>query len=262
MVRDVTTLCTWRKVARPDSFEANMRKPIILVAAAALLAMAPAANAADYTGTVSPASPQFAWDGGPGTSVGANTGVIGGASVGNFVGCYDTLADCEETLLKVESPGTLTLTAESDAVNDTIDMYLYPSNASGEYDDAADDMAAGGGAGTTGNEKIVAKVKTGYYMVLIKFFLAPPPDGATYKGLAVLSGFPQPAAAPAAPAAPAPTTSTPPPSSSPAPSSQPQSQPAPAPKTSKKAACQKKAKKIKNKKKRAKALKKCKKVKG
>jgi hypothetical protein len=236
-----------------------MRITILSLVAAAVLAAAPSALAADYTGTVGPSAPSFAWDGGPGTSLGANAGPAGGVSAGNLVGCFDGIADCEETLLKVDAAGTLTLTADSaDDANDVLDMYLYPSNAAGEYDDSVDDMAAGGGAGTTGDEKIVAKVKAGYFMVQIKFFLA---QDDAYKGLAVLSGFAAPAAAAAVPGPAAPVTTAP----APAPAAGEPAKPAAAPakkKASKKAACQKKAKKLKNKTKRKKALKKCAKVKG
>jgi hypothetical protein len=254
-------LWRFRNIRVAGSFAVHMRLFIASLVAAGALAAAPAAIAADQQGTVSPSSPSFAWDGGPGTSLGANVPGLGGASVGNFVGCFDTIADCEEILIKVDAPGTLTLTTDSaDDANDTIDMYLYPSDASGEYDDSEEDLAAGGGAGTTGDEKIVAKVKAGYYMVQIKFFLA---QDDTYKGSAVLSGFP-------APAAPAPVVAAPQaPAETPQPAAQQPAQPAqqqqsapPAKKPSKRAACQKKAKKIKNKAKRAKALKKCKKVKG
>ena len=251
---------------RPSSLRADMRKTILSCAAAVLLAAAPSAHAqADRTGTIGATAPSFAWDGGPGTSVGANAGPLGGVSVGNLIGCFEGIADCENTLLKVEAPGTLTLTADSaDDSKDVLDLYLYETNEAGEFDDQATDMAEGGGAGTTGDEKIVAKVKPGYYMVHIKFFLA---EADTYKGLAVLSDFPAPpAAAPVAPTtpttAPAPAPQQSAPASQPAPPAQPHSADQPAKKKSKKAACQKKAKKIKNKAKRKKAMKRCAKLKG
>jgi hypothetical protein len=238
-----------------------MRKTILSCAAVALLAAAPTAGAADRTGAVSATTPSYAWDGGPGTSIGANAGPAGGISAGNLIGCFEGIADCEDTLIKVEAPGTLTLTADSaDDANDVLDMYLYETNEAGEFDNQATDMSEGGGASTTGDEKIVAAVKPGYYMVHIKFFLA---DADTYKGLAVLSGFPAPAKPPVTTTttttAPAPAAEQPAaPQPQPAAPAQPQNadQPA-AKKKSKKAACQKKAKKIKNKAKRKKALKKC-----
>jgi hypothetical protein len=232
-----------------------MHKSIALLTAVAALAAAPSAMAApDREGKVSAASPAFNWDGGPGTSIGANVEGAGGVSVGNLVGCFEGIADCEDTLIKVETAGTLTVTTDVESTDDELDLYLYPTNAAGEFDNQAEDMAAGGGAGTTGDEKIVAKVKPGYYMAHVKFFLA---QGSTYKGAAVLSGFSAPAPAPAA-VVPNATTPAPAPAAQPAPSSS--SKPA-AKKPSKKAACQKKAKKIKNAKKRKAALKKCSKIK-
>jgi hypothetical protein len=239
-----------------------MRKTIFSLAVAALLAAAPAAGAqADRTGTVSASSPLFAWDGGPGTSVGANAGPAGGISAGNLIGCFEGIADCENTLLKVEAPGKLKLFADAaDDTKDVLDMYLYETNEAGEFDDQSTDLVEGAGASETGDEHIDYQVKPGYYMVHIKFFLA---DADTYKGTAELTGFPAPAKPPVTTTttttAPAPTAEQPAaPQPQPAAPAEPQNadQPA-AKKKSKKAACQKKAKKIKNKAKRKKALKKC-----
>ena len=232
---------------------------------ASLLALAAAAStalAADYNGTVSASNPSFSWDGGPGTSLGVNVPPAGGVSVGNFAGCFEGIADCEETLIKVEAAGKLTVTTDSaDDANDTVDLYLWESNAEGTYDDSGDDLGEGTGAGTTGDEKLEVQVNPGYYVAQVKFFLA---DGDTYKGTATLSGFAPPATA--ATPAPAPTTANPGPAPAPQSSPAPQSTPAPASKpapkkASKRKACQKKAKKIRNAKKRKKALKKCKKIK-
>jgi hypothetical protein len=247
-----------------------MRKSILTVAAATSLFAASSAQAApDYKTTLGPASPSFAWDGGPGTNVGANIPMFGGFAVGTVTGCTDGVADCEETLIKVETAGKLTITANADDdSNDTLDLYLYESNEAGEYDDGSlidPDMQITEGSGATeaSDEKIEYPVKPGWYVAQVRFFLA---TNATYKGAAVLSGFAVPA--PAAPAAanPAATTEAPAASAAPAaPAAQQQSQAPAKPaakKTSKKAACQKKAKKVKNKAKRKKALKKCAKVKG
>jgi hypothetical protein len=217
---------------------------------------APASAAPDRSGTVSDTAPSYAWDGGPGTSLGTNLPVVGGASVGNFVGCFEGIADCEDTLIKVDTAGTLTVTAKAEGTtDDAIDLYLWPSDAEGTYDDSEDDIAGGTGASATGDEKIVTKVKPGYYVAQVKFFLA---QDVTYKGAAVLSGFPTPPAAPVvadtppAPAATAPATTTEP--------AQPAA-PAAKKKPSKRAVCLKKARKIKKAKPRKKAIKRCKKLK-
>ena len=182
-----------------------MHKSIALLSTAAFLAVAPTALAApDREGKVGASSPVYNWDGGPGTSIGANVEGAGGVSVGNLVGCFEGIADCEDTLIKVETAGTLTVTTDVASEDDELDLYLYPTNAAGEFDNQAEDMAAGGGAGTSGDEKIVAKVKPGFYMAHVKFFLA---QGSTYKGAAVLSGF----AAPPAPVTPAVPVATAPP---------------------------------------------------
>jgi pyruvate/2-oxoglutarate dehydrogenase complex dihydrolipoamide acyltransferase (E2) component len=263
-----------------------MRKTILSCAAVAMLAAAPAASAADRTGTVDATKPTFTWDGTPGTSVGTNVpeqevpelGSVGGGgvSVGNLIGCFDKVADCDETLIKVDTAGTLTLTADAaDDSKDVLDMYVYASDESGAFsegtpifgfpEEADEELGGGSGGSTSGDEKIVIPVTPGYYVVQIKYFLA---EADTYKGAAVLSGFPEPAkpaepvvetpaAPPAAPAAPAEQ-----PAAQPAP--QPAAQPQPAPaakKKSKKAACKAKAKKVKNGKKRSAALKKCAKIK-
>jgi hypothetical protein len=238
----------------------RLRLGSLTVALTALIAT-PALAAPDRQGTVGASSPSYAWAGGPGTSYGVNLPELGGASAGNFIGCFDGIADCEETLIKVDDAGTLTVTAKADDQSkDVLDLYLYPSSADGTYDDSGSDIAEGTGASETPDEKITTQAKPGYYMAVVKFFDA---AGDTYKGGATLSGFAAPAAAPAPSAAPEPA---PTPSTSP--------QPAPAPQqpsggtttskpkaSSKKAACTKKAKKIKNASKRKKALKRCKKLK-
>jgi hypothetical protein len=214
---------------------------------------APASAAPDRSGTVGATAPSYAWDGGPGTSIGTNLPVVGGASVGNFVGCFEGIADCEDTLIKVETAGTLTITAKADdTTDDAIDLYLGPSDSTGAYDDSEDDIAAGDGASATGDEKIVAKVTPGFYVAQVKFFLA---QDVTYKGAAVLSGF-------AAPPAPVVVDTPPAPPAATAPAAPAQTTPAPAAKTpSKRAMCLKKAKKIKKAKPRKKAIKRCKKLK-
>jgi hypothetical protein len=242
-----------------------MRKTTLSLATAIALVAAPSALAADRTATLAPASPSFAWDGGPGTSVGTNAPLIGGISVGNFAGCFDGVADCDETLLKVDAPGKLTLTTDSaDDTKDVLDMYVYETGEDGSFSESGpfgvppgdDDMAEGGGASTTGDEKIELQVSPGYYVVQIKFFLA---EGDTYKGTATLSGFPKPAEPVVTPVVDAPPAPAAAPAEAPQAAPTAQAAPAPAAKApvSKKAACQKKAKKIKNKAKRKKALKKC-----
>ena len=237
----------------------RLRLGSLTVALTALIAT-PALAAPDRQGTVGASSPSYAWAGGPGTSYGVNLPEIGGASAGNFIGCFDGIADCEETLIKVDDAGTLTVTAKADDQSkDVLDLYLYPSSADGTYDDSGDDIAAGSGASETPDEKITTQAKPGYYMAVVKFFDA---DADTYKGGATLSGFAAPSAGTPAPSA------QPEPSAAPAPAPAPASQPSSGGTTtskskapSKKAACTKKAKKIKNASKRKKALKRCKKLK-
>jgi hypothetical protein len=193
--------------------------------------------APDRSGTVGPASTSYTWDGGPGTSAGADVPGAGGVSVGNQAGCVDGVADCEETLIKVEADGKLLVTATaSQPARDGIDLYLYRSDASGTYDSSQADLADGAGASTTGTEKITITAKQGYYMALVKFFDA---QNETYKGTATFTSSETATASP-----------------TPSPDAM---QPKPAGGKSKRAACVKKAKKIKNKHKRKKAIKRCKK---
>ena len=244
----------------PSSFMAHMRKTILLLTTAAGLAVVPAAQAADRTGTVGASSPSYAWDGGPGTAYSANIPGLGGIGTG-FFGCRDGIADCDETLIKVDVAGKLTVTANADDDStDAIDLYLYPSDAEGTYDDSDDDLAEAAGATEASDETVAVSVNPGFYIAQVRFFDA---SDDTFKGTATLSGFaaPEPAATPTV-EAPAP----PPPAAQPAPAqqSQPAEQSKPTAKqklAAKKKKCQKKAKKIKNKKKRKKALKKCAKLK-
>lgn len=80
------------------------------------LAFAAAAGAADHQGVLSAESPTFKWSGGP----------LFGAIVAGPV---------ENTLLDVQSPGTLTVTTTGTSPGDPIgdiDIYLYAADANGE----------------------------------------------------------------------------------------------------------------------------------
>jgi hypothetical protein len=219
----------------------RLRGLAALVAALTIVA-ASAFAAPARQGTVSAATPVFAWDGGPGN--GSGQGVAAAR-------CTPGVYECEDTLVEVKDAGDLFAEVKGgDAAND-LDIAIYKSDANGTTDSApnadnpdAEDVSVGKDAKTT-----LKKAQPGFYVVRVRIF-----DGvqATWKGSATLK--PPVGAAPAPAATPTPAPSTTPP---------PQSQPAPKTKASAKErrnACKKKAKKIKNKRKRAKALKRCKKI--
>lgn len=231
-----------------------MRAPITLLVVAATLALPGTAAAAD--GTLSKDAPTFAWDGGPGSGHAVSTpeGAVGtfifgcGAPVPNFY-------DCEATLLEVKEKGDLKVAIDAASEDSDLDLYLFKSNAEGEYDETEDEPIAMQADGETDESVKVAGIEPGFYVAHVEFWSG---LQETYKGSAEMSGFPvetqpvTPVVAPPAP--PAQTQQAPPPP--------PPAQPVAAKKKpSKRAACMKKAKKVKKAKARKRAVKKCKRIK-
>ena len=234
-----------------------MRAPITLLVAAAALAV-PATAGAAADATLSKDTPTFAWEGGPGSGHAVSTpeGSIGtyyfgcGAPVPHFF-------DCDATLLEVKEKGDLKVAIDAAGDLSDLDLYLYKSDAEGEYDPLEDEPVASQADGETDETVTVKAIEPGFYVAHVEYWEA---KAETYDGTAEMSGFPVPATA-------IPVAQTPPPppvQTQAAPPPPPPAQPAPAAakKPSKRAACMKKAKKIKKAKARKRAVKKCKRLKG
>ncbi len=126
-----------------------------LIAAAVALA-APARNA-----TLNAASPSYKW-----TATGS--GALAVADLYNAAGCIPGIHDCDDTLLKVDAPGTLTVkTSSSDPAAADADLVLFESTEAGEPGKQLQ-----GSGGTSAAEQVAAGVEPGYYLVRIDYAIA------------------------------------------------------------------------------------------
>ena len=154
-----------------------------LIVAAALLVVAPAAAQAapEREGSLSAASPEFAWSG---SAYGFN---LAGEPC-------NTDHSCEDTLLHVQDAGTLALDwqAAAPAGPAWLGVTVYGSDASGSEGDM---KADGGGLEDSGG--VTARLEAGYYLVRVAGLLT---SVATYDITAKLKtrAAPAPAAAPPA----------------------------------------------------------------
>ena len=226
-----------------------MRKVVLaMVAALSALLAVPAVAAA---GTLSSATPTYAWEGGPANGVGQEalpaTPGVGFANVR-----CTAIYSCDNELLELKEQGTLTVEIKAGEGSNDLDVRLYPSDSSGTAPGGpvpgqdppqpiAEDIRTEKDAKIT-----VRNLKPGFYVAQVAFYNA---TNGVYNGTATLATAAPAAPAPAAPAAPAAPQQTSPTSG--------QNQADEAKRKKKLAACKKKAKKIKNKKKRAKATKAC-----
>ncbi len=153
--------------------------PLIAVGAALTFA-APATAAPDRTATLGAGAPSFSWSGA------SSTGFVTTGDVGDQVPCDGPGKPCDDTLLKVESPGVLTLKTEGDGTGGDmdVDLFLYESDASGTVGKKLKESA-----GETTSEAIAIKVAPGYYLVQVEYYLQ---LGAGFKGSAVLETAAEP----------------------------------------------------------------------
>lgn len=155
----------------------NARSSIRLTAAlgaAAVFCLAPTAMAApDRTQVFNAATTAFEWDGGP----------VTGLPVIDI--------ETDDTLFKLETPGTLTVeTTQPDDTAVDIDIFVYKADAAG---DPAGDSIASAETGSAEEKVTVADLEPGDYAVRVSGFLA---ISGMFKGKA---SFEPKAGAPAAP---------------------------------------------------------------
>jgi hypothetical protein len=190
-----------------------MRRWVLAAVAAAMVAVPAAWAAPANEGALSAASPSYSWSG---TAYGAN---IAGEPC-------NTDHSCEDTLLRVDDEGALTLkwTATAPAGPAWLGVTIMGSDAAGAEGDV---VADGGGLEDGGT--LTARLRPGHYLVRVAGLLT---TLATYEMTATLK--PKVVAAPPAPV----------PAAAPAPAAE----PTPKPKQAKKAKCKaKKSKKGKKK---------------
>ncbi len=144
-----------------------------LLAAASLLALAPAAVAAPArTGTVAIGA-EYAWDGGP------LNGIAAVQDISDLTGCQPAIAECDDTLLKVEATGALSVKiGDASAAAVDLDLYVHESDASGK-----DGTIVKSSAGPTADEQTTLDVEPGYYLVRVRAAIS---GGGTFKGKATL----------------------------------------------------------------------------
>jgi len=145
--------------------------------AAALLALAPAAMAAPArTGTVAVGT-EFAWDGGP------FNGIAALQDISDVTGCTPGIAECDDTLLKIEATGALAVQiGEASTSAPDLDLYIHESDEAGK-----DGTILKSSAGPTADEQTTLDVEPGYYLVRVRAAIS---FGGTYKGKATLEAPP------------------------------------------------------------------------
>ena len=127
-----------------------------LLVTASLAFAAPARN-----GTLSAASTVYKWQA-------SGSGVLAVSNLYDAVGCVPGLHDCDDTLIKVEAPGTLTVkTTSSDPKAADADLKLLESDESGKV---GKQLQNSGGANA--NEQVAATVEPGYYIARIDYAVA------------------------------------------------------------------------------------------
>lgn len=183
----------------------------LLLAVVALLALPVlAAGAPARTGTLSAAEPSYEWKGPATAALTRYVHTVEGRTVA--VGCEQPVAKCDDTLLKIDTPGATELVvgvAASTGTND-YDLYVYESTAAG---------APGAAVGASAKDAPLAESvtvkspKAAFYLARIVYY----DTGAVAPaGSAKLTGLVAPAPAPAGTPAPGPDP-TPPPNPEPTP---------------------------------------------
>ena len=233
-----------------------MRKVVLALVAALSALLAVPAIAAD--GTLSSASPTYAWEGGPMNGVG-NENVPATPVVGFAAARCSPAYNCDNEHLELKEQGTLTIEIKAGEGSEDLDVRLYASDAEGTAPGGpkpgedpppviAEDIRTERDAKIT-----VRNLKPGFYVAQVASYTA---QQGMYNGTATFAPSAPPASTPPS----TPPSSTPP-AAEPAPQ---QTSPTPAQnkasdakRKKKLASCKKKAKKIKNAKKRKAAQKKC-----
>jgi hypothetical protein len=149
-----------------------MRRVLLLSALAALAAAAPAAAAPQHTGTLAVGG-AVGWDGGP------LNGIAAVQDISDLTGCAAGIAECDDTLLKVDAAGVLSVKiGEASTGASDLDLYVHESDESGK-----DGTILKTSAGSNAAESTSLDVEPGYYLVRVRAAIS---FGGTYKGSATL----------------------------------------------------------------------------
>jgi hypothetical protein len=179
-------------------------------------------------------------------------GVYDGGDTGVDPGCPQGIAECDDTLIKVTTNGTLSFKTTGQTVENNgfdTDLALYTSDAEGTR---GEEIAYSAAEGATPNEQLSVGVEPGYYLARIYFAISTEATPVQASAGLVPDGLP-----------PVPQVDTPAPPAPPAPAAEPPAAaPAAAPAPAPVAVAPRKAKKAKTiscKGKKGRALKACKK---
>ncbi len=133
--------------------------PVLVLLVAAAVAFAEPAR----TGTVSAASPTFKW-------TGTGSGILATQDAMDAAGCTPGIHDCDDTLLKVETAGQLTVkTSSTDPAASDTDLQLFESDESGKEGKQLQEAAK---PTPDPNEQVSAAVEPGYYIARIDYAIA------------------------------------------------------------------------------------------
>jgi hypothetical protein len=149
-----------------------LRRILPAVLAAALIGTAPASAAPQHSGTLALGG-EFTWNGGP------FNGIAAVQDISDITGCTAGIAECDDTLLKVDAAGVLSVKigdASADAAD--LDLYVHESDENG-----TDGEIVKSSAGPTAEESTSLDVEPGYFLVRVRAAVS---FGGTFKGTAKL----------------------------------------------------------------------------
>jgi len=151
---------------------AGVRLLAAAVTATTLLAVTSLAFGAPNRTTTLAAGSEYKWDGGP-----MSGSYLDSAT---FPGCTPSIAECDDTLLKVDAAGTLTVKiGDPSSTTVDLDLFLYMSDASGKEGKQLKE-----GVTAEPAETVTAEVDPGYYLARVRAANA---QQGTYKGSAKLA---------------------------------------------------------------------------
>lgn len=139
-----------------------MRLRLLALTGLALGALAAPASAAPARSTELVANgTAFTWSDGPRNALGTEA-----TDPPRMKLCDPTGWPCDDTLIHVTEPGTLTLNAKADGlIRPDVDVYLYMSDADGTEGDLWDQSES-----TSADETLVEDLDPGYYLFRVAYF--------------------------------------------------------------------------------------------
>jgi hypothetical protein len=150
---------------------------ICLTALAVGVLAAPAMAAPARTQELTANGTPFTWTDGPRSALGTEV------TEPPVDMCDDPGWPCDDTLIHVTEPGTLTLNAKADGlVRPDVDVYLYMSDADGTAGDMWDMSES-----TSADETLVEDLDAGWYLFRVAYFSG---LNDTYAGSAALTPTP------------------------------------------------------------------------